>query len=127
MAFNTGKGNMKTNVSETHSSNDPDARSFLGKTLKIEGELTSDEYLTIEGKVKGNVNVSKTLTIGKNGHVNGEINAKEVKIVGRAEGNINATDRLEISSSGNFSGNLKSNKLIIEEGAIFKGKANLEE
>jgi len=101
--------------------------SYLGKSLEVEGEITSDEYLTVEGKVKGNINVSKTLTVGKDGYIQGEIKADEVIINGRVEGKITAHRRLEISASGNFSGTIKSEKLVIEEGAIFKGKVNVDE
>jgi cytoskeletal protein CcmA (bactofilin family) len=103
------------------------SRSFLGESVKIKGKITSDELLTIEGEVNGDINSSKTLTIGKSGFVNGKINAEEVKIHGKAEGSISAAGKLEISSQGNFSGSLKSDKLIIADGAVFKGKVNLDD
>lgn len=98
--------------------------SYLGKTLKIKGEISSDEYLTVEGQVTGNINVTKTLVIGKDGYVDGEITAEVVKIDGKAKGSITASEKLEISSRGHFQGNIKSEKLVIEEGAVFQGNAN---
>lgn len=125
MAFNPGKNNIKDDYGD-YSSLDTSAQSYLGKTIKVDGEITCDEFLTVEGNVTGNVKVSKTLTIGENGYVKGEIEAKDVKIIGKAEGNINASGKLEISAKGNFKGSIKSDKLVIEEGAIFKGKANMD-
>lgn len=101
--------------------------SYLGKTLKIKGEISSEEYLTVEGEVTGNINITKTLTIGKEGYVDGEITAEVVKIDGKAKGSITASEKLEISSRGNFHGNIKSEKLVIEEGAVFQGNANQDE
>jgi len=101
--------------------------SYLGKTMKIKGKIKSDEFLTVEGEVEGNVDISKTLTIGREGFVNGTINADVVKIDGKAHGNITASSKLEISSAGTFQGVIKSDKLMIEEGAVFKGKVNVEE
>lgn len=124
MAFNPGKNNIKGDSDEY--SSDTSAQSYLGKTIKVDGEIICDEFLTVEGNVKGNVKVSKTLTIGENGYVKGEIKAKDVRIIGKAEGNIDASGKLEISSRGNFKGSIKSDKLVIEEGAIFKGKANMD-
>ena len=124
MAFNSGKKSWEENT--VQSSVEPASRSYLGKTIKIDGEITCEEILTIEGEVRGNIKVGNTLTIGKDGYVQGEIDAKEVKIIGKAEGNIVASDKLEITSQGYFSGSIKSDKLVIEEGAIFKGKANLD-
>lgn len=101
--------------------------SYLGKTLKIKGEISSDEYLTVEGQVTGNINITKTLVIGKDGYVDGEITAEVVKIDGKAKGSITASEKLEISSRGHFHGNIKSEKLVIEEGAVFQGNANQDE
>ena len=101
--------------------------SYLGKSMKIKGKISSDEYLTVDGQIEGNIDISKTLTIGKNGYVNGTINADIVKLDGKAEGNITAASKLEIASSGTFQGTIKSDKLVIEEGATFKGKINVED
>lgn len=130
MAFNAYKKDTQADsnpYASTSTGPGSPSMSYLGKTLEIKGEITSDEYLTVEGKIQGNINVSKTLTIGKDGFVDGEIKADEVKIHGRVEGKITANARLEISSNGNFSGSIKSEKLVIEEGAIFKGKVNADE
>jgi cytoskeletal protein CcmA (bactofilin family) len=126
MAFNPSKKETRVDYN-AYASQETSAHSYLGKTLKIKGEITSDEFLTVEGEVKGNINISKTLTIGKSGYVDGEITAEKVKIEGRAKGKITASDKLEISSNGNFQGNIKSNKLVIEEGAVFQGNANMED
>ncbi|MCK4761058.1 MAG: polymer-forming cytoskeletal protein [Candidatus Aminicenantes bacterium] len=125
MAFNTGKKGMTGDIEE-YNAPAGSSKSFLGKTLNVTGEITCDEVLTIEGNVKGNIKVSKTLTIGANGYVEGEIKANDVKIIGKAEGNIDASGKLEISSQGNFKGSVKADKLVIEEGAVFKGEANMD-
>jgi cytoskeletal protein CcmA (bactofilin family) len=130
MAFNAYKKDTQVDANpyaSTSTGSGSPSMSFLGKTLEIKGEIKSDEYLTVEGKIQGNINVSKTLTIGKDGYVDGEIKADEVKIHGKAEGKITANSRLEISSRGNFSGSIKSEKLVIEEGAVFKGKVNADD
>ena len=126
MAFNPSKKETRVDYNE-YTSQETATHSYLGKTLKIKGEITSDEFLTVEGEVKGNINISKTLTIGKSGYVDGEITAEKVKIEGRAKGKVTASDKLEISSNGNFQGNIKSDKLVIEEGAVFQGNANMED
>ncbi len=125
MAFNSYKkddyaGSDRFSTSQT-------SMSYLGKSMKIKGKISSDEYLTVEGQVEGNIDISKTLTIGKNGFVNGTINADIVKLDGKAEGNITAASKLEIASSGTFQGTIKSDKLVIEEGAVFKGNVNVED
>ena len=105
----------------------PDSQSFFGKTMRIEGEITSDEDLTIEGNVKGKLEISKTLIIGKEGHVEGKISASVVRISGEAEGELKASQKLEISSAGKYNGNIKSETIKVAEGAQIKGTINLEE
>jgi len=100
--------------------------SFFGKTMRIEGEITSDEDLTIEGKVKGQLQVSKTLTIGKEGYVDGKISARVVHISGEAEGYLSASEKLVISSEGKYTGSINSDTIKVAEGAQIKGTINLE-
>ncbi len=100
------------------------SRSFIGKTMNIEADITSDEDVTVEGKVTGNISISKTLTIGKNGSVKADINASVVRIIGEARGNITASKKVEILSQGRFTGNIQSQKLVIADGAILNGTIN---
>ncbi len=123
MAFGTkdsGSGNFGSYSADASSS-------FFGKTMKIEGEVTSDEDLTIEGKVDGELKVSKTLTIGKDGYVKGKINAAVVQISGEAEGYVRATKKLEISSEGKYTGDIQSDTIRVAEGAKIKGSINLQD
>ena len=101
--------------------------SFIGKTLKIDGDLSSDENVTIEGKVKGKIKATSLVTIGVEGSVDAEIKAREVRILGHATGHIEATHRLEIVAGGHFTGDIQSEKIVIQEGAIFKGNINMED
>ncbi|UCH94194.1 MAG: polymer-forming cytoskeletal protein [Candidatus Aminicenantes bacterium] len=100
--------------------------SFIGETMNVEGDLTSDEDITIEGKVQGNISVSKTLTIGKSGRVKADITAAVVRVIGEAKGNIIASDKVEILAQGRYTGNIQSQKLVVAEGAILNGYINQE-
>ena len=100
--------------------------SFIGETMVIEADITSDEDIIIEGKVKGNISVNKTLTIGKSGKVKADIKAAVVRIIGEAKGNIIASDKVELLSLGRYTGNIQSQKLVVEEGAILNGNINQE-
>jgi cytoskeletal protein CcmA (bactofilin family) len=120
MAFGSEK---RSDSSDYESS----SQSFFGKTMRIEGEVTSNEDLTIEGKIKGQLQVSKTLTIGKEGYVDGDISANVVHISGKAEGHLSASKRLVISSEGKYTGNISADTIKVAEGAQIKGTINTEE
>ncbi len=98
--------------------------SFIGKTMDIKADIVSDEDVTIEGKVTGNIDVSKTLTIGENGVVKADIKAAIVRIIGQAKGTIIASEKVEILSRGRYSGNIDSQKLVVSEGAMLNGNIN---
>ncbi len=105
----------------------PGDASYIGKTMKIEGELASDEDLTIEGHVKGTIKVGKILTIGRHGSVTADIEARVVKVIGTAKGNIKATEKVAILSEGRVCGNIWSEVLVVSEGAILIGNVNQDE
>jgi len=104
-----------------------DSGSFIGITMDIKADITSDEDITIEGKVTGNISISKTLTIGKSGQVKADIKAAVVRIIGEAKGNIVASEKVEILSQGRYTGNIQSKKLVVADGAILNGNINEEQ
>ena len=127
MAISMSKDDQRMGYNSTGSGSANGSSSFIGKSVSVDGEIKSEENITIEGKVKGKINVGTTVTIGNDGFVNAEIKAREVRILGKAEGNIQATQRVEIVAGGQFIGNIQSEKIVIQEGAIFKGNINMEE
>ncbi len=100
--------------------------SFIGETMDIEGDITSDEDVTVEGKIRGTLSIGRTLTIGKSGKVQADIKAAVVRIIGEAKGNIIASEKVEILSQGRYTGNIQSQKLVVADGAILNGNVNQE-
>jgi cytoskeletal protein CcmA (bactofilin family) len=98
--------------------------SYIGETMNIKADITSDENVTVEGKITGNIDIGKTLTIGKKGSVKADIKAAVVRIIGEAKGNIVASEKVEILAQGRYTGNIQSQKLVVEEGAILNGNIN---
>jgi len=98
--------------------------SYIGETMNIKADIISDENVTVEGKITGNIDISKTLTIGKRGIVKADIKAAVVRIIGEAKGNIVASEKVEILAQGRYTGNIQSQKLVVEEGAILNGNIN---
>ena len=94
----------------------------IGKSLVIKGEVTGSESLYIDGRVEGAITLpGNRVTIGRNGTVQANVNAKEVVILGKVKGNINATDRVDIRNEGSLTGDVVCQRISIEDGAYFKG------
>jgi|SRR5579883_1632369 cytoskeletal protein CcmA (bactofilin family) len=94
----------------------------IGKSLVIKGEVTGSESLYIDGRVEGSINLpGNRVTVGKNGVVNANINAREVVVLGKVRGNLTASDRVDIRTEGSLTGDVVAQRISIEDGAFFKG------
>jgi len=94
----------------------------IGKSLVIKGEVTGSESLYIDGRVEGSINLSgNRVTVGRNGVVAANINAREIVVLGKVRGNLTASDRVDIRSDGSLTGDVVASRISIEDGAYFKG------
>jgi cytoskeletal protein CcmA (bactofilin family) len=99
----------------------------IGRSLVIKGEVTGSEPLYIDGRVEGTINlIDNRVTIGRNGSVAANVNAKEVVVMGKLHGNVTVTDRVDIRAEGALTGDVIAHRLSIEDGAFFKGSVDLK-
>ena len=88
----------------------------------IKGEVTGSESLYIDGRVEGSINLAgNRVTVGRNGVVAANINAREIVVLGKVRGNLTASDRVDIRSDGSLTGDVVAARISIEDGAYFKG------
>jgi cytoskeletal protein CcmA (bactofilin family) len=95
---------------------------ILSGDVEIEGSITFQKELLIDGKVQGQITSDGALTIGENADIRGEIKTKSVTVHGKVHGNITA-ERCELKSKCTLEGDLKTARLIVEEGATFIGSS----
>lgn len=99
----------------------------IGPGIQINGDITGDENLIVEGKVTGKISLgSHQVDIGQNGQVNADITAKIIKIAGKVRGNLTGTEKVVILRSGNVHGNIIAPRMTLEDGAIFKGSIDMD-
>ena len=99
----------------------------IGQSIQIKGELTGNEDLTIEGKVEGKISLKDhNLTIGANGKITAEIQAKTVMIIGEIVGNITADDKVEVAATGSMKGDIVAPRVVLADGARFKGSIDMD-
>jgi len=102
-----------------------DAVSFLGEGIEIKGDISFSEKLQIRGVVKGKIKSEAILEIGRGGRVDAEVEISRIIINGEFRGIIRASDRVEIHKNGKVFGDIYSPCLIIEAGAVFEGRCNM--
>jgi cytoskeletal protein CcmA (bactofilin family) len=99
--------------------------SIVCKGISIRGEVSGDEDLQIDGELSGTVKlVGARVSIGPEGRVAGNIQAREIIVRGTLKGNLRASERILMGSTGRWEGDGVSPRLAIEEGATVRG--NLE-
>jgi cytoskeletal protein CcmA (bactofilin family) len=99
---------------------------YIGPGVKIKGEISADVEMVVDGEVQGRLELKQSLTVGSNGVVNGDIIAKTVQVGGSVVGNVRGTERFELLPSGRIEGDVVSPRVVIAEGAFFKGKVEVE-
>jgi cytoskeletal protein CcmA (bactofilin family) len=94
----------------------------IGKAVKVVGQIYSKEDLFVDGDLEGTVEaLEHKLTIGTNGKVQGDVRAREVAVLGSLQGDVEVTDKIEIRKDAKLVGNIKTARILIEDGAYFKG------
>lgn len=103
-----------------------DAPVVIGKGMIIKGRIHSAEDVFLNGEVEGDLDIENCrLTIGPDGKVAANARAREVDISGIFTGNVEAVEKTCIRASGRLTGDVKTRGIVIEEGALFKGKVEI--
>ena len=103
------------------------ATARLGASLHVKGEISGNEDLLIDGSVEGLVQLDeRKLTVGATAKVTADIIAREVVVYGTVKGNLRAKDRIEIKKDGSVNGDLTTARIMIEDGAYFKGSIEID-
>jgi cytoskeletal protein CcmA (bactofilin family) len=99
----------------------------IGKSVVVKGELSGSEDLIVDGEVEGSITLKgQTLTIGPNGRVRANIEARNVIVHGRLNGDIHATERVELRKTSSLAGDIATARISIDDGAFFKGGIDIQ-
>jgi cytoskeletal protein CcmA (bactofilin family) len=97
----------------------------LGPTLHFKGELYGEEDLEFQGQLEGSIEHTRSLSIGKDGGVTGNIKAKFVIVEGRVDGDIYASESVSVRASAKVKGNIYAPRVGIADGANFSGSVDM--
>jgi len=102
--------------------------SVIGPTLIFKGDLAADEDLIIEGQIEGTIaHHKRNLTVGKQGRVKADLHAKSIIIEGELIGDMHGDEVVSLASSADVIGDIFCRRVIIKDGARFKGSIDMGE
>jgi len=99
---------------------------WIGQSVTIEGRIISKQDIRIDGHVSGTLEVGEhELVLGAGAELKGDVNARSVLVGGKLEGNVMTTDRIQVQSTGVLLGDVVTPRLIIQDGGLLRGKADV--
>jgi cytoskeletal protein CcmA (bactofilin family) len=102
-----------------------DGTTIIGESILISGSLAGDEDLTVRGRVEGTLSLTRTLVVEPTGQVKAEVQVKNCIIAGVVVGNVTATESVEITKEGRMVGDIAAPRVIIVDGASFRGRIDM--
>lgn len=117
--------NKKENESTRTNLNSSTSVNLLGVGTVIEGEISSEGDIRIDGKIIGTVTSRAKVVVGSTGAVDGDVFCKNADVSGKITGKMDVKELLFLKESAIIDGNISTNKLVVEAGAKFNGTCNM--
>lgn len=102
------------------------AATNIGSSITITGSFACDEDVTVEGKIQGEVQTTADLAVEPGGTLEAEISVRSIDVRGTVVGNITASDRIELHPGSNVTGDLRAPRVVLNDGAKFKGRIDMD-
>lgn len=102
------------------------AETVIGKSLIIDGEVKGTEPLVVQGTIKGTIKLDNKVCVAEGGRVEAHVLAGVVEVAGAMNGNVEAGERLEIKTGGRMHGDIRSPRILISDGALYKGNIDMD-
>lgn len=99
---------------------------IIGSNITIDGDISGNEAVTVLGVVRGSISTKDQVVVPAGGRVEADVTSQAVEVAGVIEGNVTATDKVEIKAGGRLVGDIKAPRIMIADGAAFKGNINMQ-
>ena len=99
---------------------------IIGKGSVFEGKLNVEHTLRVDGKFTGDIVTTDTLIVGKEGTINGNVEAKMLIVGGKLQGTAKIKDKIILETKSEFHGEMRTSRLVIDEGAVFDGRCSMK-
>jgi cytoskeletal protein CcmA (bactofilin family) len=99
--------------------------SLIGTGTVVQGKVTTEGSIRIDGTVVGDVIAKANAAIGSSGFLEGNLSATNVSLAGRAKGTVTASEKLILEGKSVLQGDIRASKLVVDEGAMFDGRCSM--
>ena len=99
---------------------------IIGRSLILDGELQGADGLSVQGIVKGKIEIDNAVTVEKGAILKADIKANDVQIAGEVKGNINASGNVHYMEDCTVVGNTTTARILIADGASIKGSVHID-
>jgi cytoskeletal protein CcmA (bactofilin family) len=104
----------------------PMANTVIGSSIVVDGEISGEEPITILGTVKGKIAVAQGVVVEAGATVEADIEGQTVTVSGKVTGNVTAREKLELRPESKMVGNAKAPRIVVADGATFKGNVDMD-
>ncbi|MBA3547510.1 MAG: polymer-forming cytoskeletal protein [Nannocystis sp.] len=101
------------------------ATTVIGSSIVIDGEISGEEHLVVHGTVKGRINVRDSLVVENGGLVEATVETSSITVNGTVNGDISASERAELRPNSTVIGDIRAPRILIADGASFKGNVDM--
>lgn len=98
------------------------AETFIGPSVKLEGNFSGEGDVVVEGFLIGNLATHGDVRVGPQAIIEAEVKAKNAYIAGKIKGNLFITNGLKLAATASITGDIKTSLLSVEDGALVNGK-----
>lgn len=120
-----GKKNNANTESTNYSSGGTSTINTLVEGTSLEGTITTQNDLRVDGHVNGTINCDGKLIIGASGHIEGEVTSRTAVVEGTFSGTMLIHEMLDVRETGNINGEVKTGKLTVQDGGILRGNCEM--
>jgi len=102
------------------------ASTLIGPGITVEGEITADDEIVVQGTVRGRIQGREAVVVEQGAVVEADVTASSIVVGGQVTGNVSVADRIDLQTGGRLVGDVKAARITIADGASFKGNVDME-
>lgn len=103
-----------------------EAACIISNGIQVRGNLSGSGDLIVQGRMEGHIALQAHVTVEEGGIAVADVEAQDLTVHGQMNGNTDATGRISIASTAIYAGDLRAPRIVIQDGARFRGTIEME-